>query len=306
MIVVAGSANTDLVARVTHQPEPGETLMAGDYAVHQGGKGANQAVAAARLGAAVRFVGAVGEDDFGQRIVDALQQDNIDTAHMRQVDGSSGLALITVDAQGENSIVVVPGANGRLGAMDVGTACVDADVVLAQLETSHVFVNAAVRAGRQAGAEVILNAAPATSLQALDMQAVDWLLVNAGEAAQLLNEHQAEDVAGVEQQARRLHQCHGVGVVVTLGADGALWLDRDGDCALVSGRCCDVVDTTGAGDTFAGAFACARAQGWDTAQATASAALAGSLSVQAAGARAGMPTRAQLARAMAEADGASW
>lgn len=300
MIVVAGSANTDLVARVAHHPEPGETLLAGDYAVHQGGKGANQAVAAARLGVPVRFVGAVGTDDFGHGIVEALDGEGIDTACVRRVDGNSGLALITVDTQGENSIVVVPGANGRLEAADVGTACADAQVVLVQLETPPAFINAALDAGRRAGAQTILNAAPAASLQTLDMQAVDWLLVNAGEAAQLLNESRADDVAGVERQARRLREQHDVGVVVTLGADGALWLGRDGASAREPGQRCDVVDTTGAGDTFAGAFACARARGHGVARATAMATRAGSLSVQGEGARVGMPTRAQLAAAMAE------
>ncbi|HET7313469.1 ribokinase [Salinisphaera sp.] len=299
MIVVAGSANTDLVARVSHHPEAGETLLAADYAVHQGGKGANQAVAAARLGAPVRFIGAAGDDDFGDQIVADLAAEGIDADGVQRFPGSSGLALITVDEAGENRIVVVPGANGELdGSRDMNGAMGGATVLLVQLETPIAFVNAALAAGRAAGAEVILNAAPAAPLKAFEMAAVDWLMVNAGEAAFLLGESEGASRDETADQAARLASQHNVGVIATLGADGALWVGDDGAQGHVPGRSCEVVDTTGAGDTFAGAFAAARLEGRPVEDAIRMAGVAASLAVGAAGARAGMPDRAAVRTAM--------
>ncbi len=299
MIVVAGSANIDLVAQVSHHLEPGETLIASGYAVHQGGKGANQAVAAARLGAPVRFIGAAGDDDFGDRIVADLAAEGIDADGVQRFPGSSGLALITVDEGGENQIVVVPGANGQLDASrDLAGAMGGATALLVQLETPPAFVNAALAAGHTAGAEVILNAAPASPLKAYEMTAVDWLMVNAGEAAFLLGETEGKTRNQTADQAERLATQYDVGVIVTLGADGALWIGRDGSQGHVPGRECTVVDTTGAGDTFAGAFAAARAEGQSVEDAIRMAGVAASLSVGAAGARAGMPDRAAVRAAM--------
>lgn len=300
MIVVAGSANIDLVARVAHQPAPGETLIAKNYAVHQGGKGANQAVAAARLGTPVRFIGAVGDDDFGRQILAGLTAEQIDTHSVCEVAGSSGLAMITVDDAGENSIVVVPGANGQLAAdapaLDTGFD--GARVALIQLETPPFFVDAALANAHHHGAEVVLNAAPAAPLEQFDMAHVDWLMVNAGEAAFVLGEAEGRDRAETEAHATTLVERYGVGVIVTLGGDGALWIERNGDAGHVPGRSCEVVDTTGAGDTFAGAFAHARADGLPVRAAIETAVVAGALSVGRAGARAGMPTQAELAEAM--------
>ncbi|MES1934856.1 ribokinase [Salinisphaera hydrothermalis] len=301
MIVVAGSANIDLVARVSHHPEPGETLMASGYAVHQGGKGANQAVAAARLGAPVRFLGAAGDDDFGNQIVANLTAEGIDADGVQRFPGSSGIALITVDNDGENRIVVVPGANGQLDdSRDLAGAMGGATAVLVQLETLTAFVNAALAAGHAAGAEVILNAAPAAPLKAFAMDAVDWLMVNAGEAAFVLGEREGATRDETADQARRLAKQYDIGVIVTLGADGALWIGRDGSQGHVPGRPTTVVDTTGAGDTFAGAFAAARAEGQSVEDAIRMAGVAASLSVGAAGARAGMPDRSAVRAAMGE------
>lgn len=295
MIVVAGSANTDLVARVSHHPEPGETLIASGYAVHQGGKGANQAVAAARLSAPVRFVGAVGDDDFGGQIVAGLADERIDTQAVQRLPGSSGLALITVDEAGENRIVVIPGANGALdGSLDLTHAMGGATAVLVQLETPALFVNAALAAGRAAGAEIILNAAPAAPLDDLDMAAVDWLMVNAGETAYLVDEAEGQTRAQTTNQARWLAERYDLDVITTLGADGALWARHDGSYGHIVGQDCEVVDTTGAGDTFAGAFAAARLDGRSIEAAVQFAIVAASLSVGQAGARAGMPDRAAV------------
>ncbi|GAB3686432.1 ribokinase [Salinisphaera aquimarina] len=299
MIVVAGSANTDLVAQVSHYPGAGETLIASDYAVYQGGKGANQAVAAARLGTPVRFIGAVGDDDFGDRILTGLVTEGVDVHAVRRCPGSSGLAMITVDQTGENRIVVVPGANGQLdGSGDLRPAMVGASALLVQLETSPGFVNAALAAGQAAGAEIILNAAPAASLAGFDTDAVDWLMVNAGEAAFLLGEAAGGTRSETADQARRLGAHYGFGVIVTLGADGALWVDRDGGDRHMPGRVCEVIDTTGAGDTFAGAFAAARIKGQSIADAIRWAGVAASLSVGQAGARTGMPDLASVRAAL--------
>src|SRR5699024_8155350 len=211
-------------------------------------------------GAPVRFVGAVGTDDFGDQILASLTTEGIDTAHVQRHSGSSGLALITVDAAGENQIVVIPGANGQLdGSRDLAGPMRGAAALLVQLETTPAFVNAALAAGRAAGVETILNAAPAAPLDVLVMADVDWLMVNAGEAAYLLGEEQSSTRADTHHQAQQLVSQHDVDVIVTLGADGVLWIRRNGENGHIPGRSCPVVDTAGAGDTFAGTFAAMRA-----------------------------------------------
>ncbi|WP_120097960.1 ribokinase [Salinisphaera sp. Q1T1-3] len=294
MIIVAGSANIDLVARVSHHPAPGETLTASDYAVHDGGKGANQAVAAARVGGDVRFIGAVGSDDFGTRIRETLDREHIDTRGLATVSGASGIALINVDDAGENCIVVVPGANATLETIDDTTLFTDARVVLTQLETPATFVNATLTAGRAAGAETILNAAPAVPLATYATEALDWLMVNAGEAAMIGDTDEPDDIDAAAALAARLSQRYDVGVVVTLGGNGALWHTTSGETGRVPATSVAVVDTTGAGDTFAGVFAAARAEERPVAEAVRRAVTAGGLSVGAAGARAGMPVQAAL------------
>lgn len=297
MITVVGSINIDLVASVAQAPEAGETTMASDYHVHHGGKGGNQAVAAARLGAPVRFVGAVGEDDFGTQLLEGLDSEGIDTQAIRRVPGSSGIALITVEDGGENRIIVVPGANGTLTDDTLSAQLFDdTDVVLVQLETPPVFVGAAIARAHASGAEVVLNAAPAAPLDAIDMTQVDWLMVNAGEAAFLLGETESRDRSGAEQHASALQAAYGTGIVITLGRHGVLWLDKNGEPGHTPAFATDVVDTTGAGDTFAGAFAVARMEQRSIDEAVERAAAAGALSVQHAGARSGMPRTDALAR----------
>ena len=296
MIIVAGSANIDLVAQVDHQPGPGETLIADGYAVHDGGKGANQAVAAARLGGRVRFVGAVGADDFGARIRDTFAAEAIDTSALATLGEASGIAMISVDRAGENCIIVVPGANGRLGAIeDTDTVFEGARVVLTQLETPPAFVNAALEAGRAQGAETMLNAAPATPLAPYALDALDWLIVNAAEAALIGEAAVPEHPESAQALAAELAETCALGVVITLGPNGAVWHGRDGDRGHVAGQPADVVDTTGAGDTFVGVFAWARSQGKPIREAVTWAVAAGSLSVEQAGARTGMPDRDTLA-----------
>lgn len=303
MITVVGSINIDLVASVKRAPDAGETTLASDYQVHHGGKGGNQAVAAARLGAPVRFIGAVGTDDFGAQLLDGLKNEGIDTDAIQRVPGSSGIALITVEHAGENRIIVVPGANGTLTDDALSADLFDeARVVLVQLETPPAFVAAAIARAHASGAEVVLNAAPAAPLDAIDMSQVDWLMVNAGEAAFLLSEKESQNRAGAEQHAAALQAAYGAGVVITLGKDGALWLDRHGDSGHTPAFATDVVDTTGAGDTFAGAFAVARMENRPINEAVRRASAAGALSVQRAGARSGMPSADALTARIEQAE----
>ncbi|MFO7545399.1 MAG: ribokinase [Trueperaceae bacterium] len=186
-VTVVGSANVDLVVRVPRHPAPGETVLGSAYQRHPGGKGANQAVAAARLGAEVRFVGRVGDDEFGARLRAALEADGIDTSALRQDPAPTGVAFIQVDEQGENAIVVAPGANHALTPADVDPASIEgADVVLLQLEIPLATVVEAARVARAAGAQVVLNAAPIAALPGAVWDFVDVLLVNESEAAGLL------------------------------------------------------------------------------------------------------------------------
>ena len=284
MIVVVGSVNRDLVARVEHHPAPGETVLGSGHENMPGGKGANQAVAAARLGSDVGFVGRVGSDDAGTALVAEFARDGVDTDHLVvDEDVPSGLASITVDDAGENSIVVSPGANGRVGAGDVaGAAAVlmAATVTLLQLEVPLDAVTAAAEA---ATGIVILNAAPAATLPDDLLRATDVLVVNRVELEALTG---SDDPVS----ARRLP----VPVtVVTLGPDGARVVRADSDASYPSPQVTPV-DTTGAGDTFCGALASGLDKGLSLDASVRRAVVAGSLAVTAIGARSGMPTNAEL------------
>ena len=284
MIVVVGSVNRDLVARVEHHPAPGETVLGSGHENMPGGKGANQAVAAARLGSDVVFVGRVGSDDAGTALVAEFARDGVDTDHLVvDEDVPSGLAIITVDDAGENSIVVSPGANGRVGAGDVaGAAAVlmAATVTLLQLEAPLDAVTAAAEA---ATGIVILNAAPAATLPDDLLRATDVLVVNRVELEALTG---SDDPVS----ARRLP----VPVtVVTLGPDGARVVRADSDASYPSPQVTPV-DTTGAGDTFCGALASGLDKGLSLDASVRRAVVAGSLAVTAIGARSGMPTNAEL------------
>ncbi|WP_200210482.1 ribokinase [Micromonospora coerulea] len=256
-IAVVGSANLDLVVTTPQLPRPGETVLGEGFATVPGGKGANQAVAAARAGAACAFIGAVGQDDFGRVLRDRLAGAGVDVRGLREVPGPSGVALIAVDGTAENFIVVAPGANGELSELDdadQGTIAA-ADVLLAQLE---VPLPAVFRAGgwaRAAGTTVVLNAAPARPLPAELLDLVDVLVVN---------EHEAAVVAGVPggDPAPLLDALLSLvpRVVMTLGARGAAYADRQGVRLEVPAPRIDAVDTTGAGDAFTGALAVAWAE----------------------------------------------
>jgi len=244
-VCVVGSANLDLVASTERLPGPGETVMGQDYAEHPGGKGLNQAVGAARSGARTAFVGAVGDDDAGRRLLGVMAADGIDAAHVAVRAGTpTGRALIGVSSRGENSIIVVPGANANV-AVD---ALPQAAVVLAQLEVPLDAVRSALQLAREAGATTVLNPAPAAPLPADVLGLCDVVVPN---------EHEVELLGGVDALL-------GLGaraVVVTLGSRGAELHTAQGTVA-VAPFTVDTVDTTAAGDTFCGAL-CARLAGGD-------------------------------------------
>ncbi|TEU01790.1 MAG: ribokinase, partial [Dehalococcoidia bacterium] len=262
-IVVVGSSNTDMVVKTPHIPAPGETVLGGEFLMAAGGKGANQAVAAARLGAEVTLVARVGRDVFGEQAQAGFRREGLDTRYVvTDPQAASGVALIFVDAGGENSIAVAPGANARLSPDDARRAreaIEAADVLLLQLEIPPETVLAAVETAHRAGVRVILNPAPAPpqSLPADLLACVDVLTPNESEAS-LLTGTQVVDTDDAEQAARRLLE-QGVGaVIVTLGARGALVVTPAGQ-QLVPSFPVDVVDTTAAGDAFNGGLAVALA-----------------------------------------------
>lgn len=293
MIIVIGSINMDMVATLGHHPAPGETVLANEYAQYHGGKGANQAVAAARVGAEVRMIGAVGNDAFADQLVNELYREHIDIDSLQYADCNSGLAMISVDKEGENRIVVVSGANATLLPQSICAANFsDASIVLLQLEIPFQTVRRAATIAHDAGATVVLNAAPASRLQAQDLALIDWLLVNAGEAAHLLGEEPAESLAGAQLQADALGNA-GPSVLITLGGEGVVW--RHGsESGHIAALTAEIVDSTGAGDAFAGVFVQSLDAGWPIRDCLQRANAAGALAVERIGARDSLPTGDQL------------
>lgn len=284
MIAVVGSVNWDQVLHVDHHPVPGETVIALGHETMPGGKGGNQAVAAARLGGDVVFIGRVGDDDAGTALVEEFRAEGVDTTNLTvDADGPTGLAVIILDAGGENSIVVSSGVNGKLSPDDVSRAeavLMAATVTLLQLE---IPIETSTAAAQASEGIVVLNAAPTTDLPVALLDAVDVLVVNSVELEALTGS--TDPVA-----ARQI----GVAVtIVTLGADGARVIRADSDQTFPTPRV-DVVDTTGAGDTFCGALAAGLDEGRTLEESVQRAVIAGALSVRAVGARSGMPTKAQV------------
>jgi ribokinase len=298
-IVVVGSSNTDMVVQVRHLPAPGETVLGGAFVMAAGGKGANQAVAAARLGAQVTFVARVGQDVFGERALAGFEREGISTQHIiADPEAASGVALITVDSAGENSITVAPGANARLSPEDVEgarAAIKDADVLLLQLEVPLETVQTAAELAHQAGVRVILNPAPAPAspLPPTLLAYVDVLTPNEKEASDLVGASESP-----EKAARGLLQ-HGVGaVVITLGARGAL-IAVPQDEQHVAGFAVEAVDTTAAGDAFNGGLAVALAEGQPLAEAVRFANACGALATTRLGAQPSLPTEDEVAALLA-------
>jgi ribokinase len=300
-VAVVGSLNMDLVARSPRIPQPGETIIGGDYKNVPGGKGANQAVAAARLGARVSMVGRIGRDAFGDQILGDLAADGVDTSFVLQEEGMpTGVALIVVDDAGQNSIVVASGANMRLSPADVDaatTAIADADALLLQLESPLETVIRAAEVARDHGVTVTLNPAPARVLPVQLLAAVDVLIPNESETA-LLTGMPVDSQGQAEAAAAALLQL-GVGaVVLTLGSRGAL-LAQQGNRQLVPAFQVQPVDTTAAGDAFVAALAVALAEDLGIADAVRWANAAGALATTVLGAQPSLPSRAAVEQLLA-------
>jgi len=295
-VVVVGSVNMDVAVRTARLPKPGETLLAESVLRSGGGKGANQAVAAARAGgASTAMIGAVGRDADGSTLLADLARDGIDVSGIRQLDAHpTGVALITIDAEAENTIVVAAGANAAVELADADRETIrKADVVLAQLEIPQAVV-AEAAATRRPGARFVLNAAPAAPLEPTLVEQVDVLVVN---------EHEAVELAQLTDLDAALHRLLDdvPTVLVTLGADGARLLTRDGGDVRVAAPRVAATDTVAAGDTFCGVFAAALAAGLDERVSLERACAAASLAVQRTGAQASVPTTDEV-DAQARAD----
>ncbi|WAZ21081.1 ribokinase [Streptomyces cinnabarinus] len=288
-IAVLGSTNMDLVAFVAKAPQHGETVTGREFRTIPGGKGANQAVAAARAGATVSMIGAVGNDSFGTRLRSTLEHSGVETDHLRTTEGSSGTAHIVVDDEGGNAIVVIPAANGTVDHLAPGDEglIASADALLLQLEIPLAAVLAGAEAARAHGVRTVLTPAPAQPLPLELLNATDLLLPN---------EHEATTLTGrTDPGAAALALLEEVPeVVVTLGAAGSLYAARGAEPIVVPAPQVTAVDTTGAGDTFAGTLAVALTEGRPMPDALAWAAAAAALSVQRAGASESMPYRSEI------------
>ncbi|MEJ5252840.1 MAG: ribokinase [Chthonomonadetes bacterium] len=295
-VVVVGSANMDMVVRAPRIPRPGETVVGSQFVMVPGGKGANQAVAAARLGAHVTFVARVGNDLFGDHNLEGYQQEGIDCRFIvRDEESPSGVALIAVDAQGQNAIVVAPGANMRLTPEDVERAeeaIAKADVVLAQLEVPIPTVIRTAELARKHGKRMILNPAPAPAqpLPAELLRHVDILTPNESEAQSLCK---APDYSSPEAMGQALRALGVPVVIITLGGEGVLVQDESG-MRRMPAYPVKAIDTTAAGDAFAGALAVALAEGKGVDQAVQFAQRVAGLSVTRLGAQPSLPYRAEV------------
>jgi len=303
-IVVVGSINMDLVARTPRIPLAGQTLIGTDFTTTPGGKGANQAVAVARLGYPVSMVGMVGaacegsQDVFGQALLDNLAAAGVRTEAVERVAGPSGVAPILVADNGENSIVVVPGANGKVDCafIDRQAALIrSAGMVLCQLELPLATVSHVLALCAEAGVPVMLDPAPAAPLPEETWSQVAWFTPNETEAALYLGENLKSEDGAKRLLARGLR-----GVVLKRGAQGAYVAVAGGQAAWVRPLKVEAVDTVGAGDCFNGAFAVALLEGRDPWMAARSASAAAAISVTRRGAQASMPSRAEVESFLAE------
>lgn len=295
-ILTIGSLNMDLVVRVDRHPAPGETVLGGAYQTFAGGKGGNQAVAAAKAGGDVQFVGCVGSDEFGQQLRAGLQSVGVDVSAVAQVDGPSGIALIVVDRQGQNRIVVSPGANFQMlpDRLDE-SAIVAANLLLLQLEIPLETVETVISLASKAQTPILLNPAPAQLLPPALLQQVAYLVVNESEAALLTQQSldAIRDRYSAEAAARQLTELGVARVVVTLGSQGVVWFDGR-TAGWMPALAVEVVDTTGAGDAFCGALAVRLGEGAKLPEAIAFANAAGAVAVSTMGAQASLGDRAAI------------
>jgi ribokinase len=291
-VFVLGSINQDFVLKVERRPNPGETVTNAELSTHNGGKGANQAAAAARLGASVTFLGRVGDDEFGEPLVRALQEKGIDTSLVEQVSGrSTGAAFITVTPDGENAITGAPGANRSLTPEDADAASEkvrDARVLVAQMEIPVETVLRAVEVAAAGGTRALVNLAPTFEVPRELLERLDPLVVNEHEAAFLLGA-EVEGVEGALSAAPELLSLGPHSAVITVGEAGAVFASGESTGHLPAPRV-DVVDTTGAGDAFVGALAARLARDASLEEAVAYAVRAGAAAVTKEGAQGALPT----------------
>ena len=299
-VCVVGSLNMDLVVKAPRTPRIGETVTGGTFGTYPGGKGANQAVAASRLGAQVAMVGAVGSDAFGRQLLDGLRRDGVDVAHVRtEPDAATGVALLTVDGEGHNSIVVASGANLRVTAADVEGArerIAEAQVVLLQLEIPLDPVIAAARLGHTGGALVCLDPAPAAPVPDQLCTLVDVIDPNEIEA-QVLTGIEVRSAAQAARAAEVLHARGPRVVVIKMGEKGAYYLSGDGGDHVPAAPV-RAVDTTAAGDAFAAALGVALGEGRALPEAVTFATWTAGLKVTRMGAQPSMPRRVEVDEAM--------
>jgi len=294
---VLASFNMDLVMRTARRPEPGETLQ-GEFAMYLGGKGFNQAVAARRLGAEVRVIGRLGDDEFGRQFLSALDREGIERAHVSlDPDLGTGVAAIVVDQRGENAIIQAPRANRRVSIEDIRRARPAFDgaaAALLQLETSDEGAVAFAREARTRGTRVILNPAPAAPVGSELLALADVIVANEVEAAAA-----AKTSIDARDAARRLAAMHGADVIVTLGTDGA-FAACGGKELHCPAHLVDAIDTVGAGDAFCAALAVALAEGAPTFEAVRFANAAGALATTRHGAEPSMPHRDEIETLLAK------
>lgn len=302
-IVVVGSINIDLVARAERIPLLGETVHSNDFQMHPGGKGANQAVAAARLGYQVRMIGRVGTDTFGEELRAQLVRNGVDVSGVRASNGPSGVAVIAVAPNGDNAIVVTPGANGLVTPKDIddnGEAIRDAGIVLTQLEIPLETIQHLATLCNRTNVPLILDPSPARELPKELLCNVSWLTPNETEIVCCVpeikigaNPEPTEIVAALLKQSK--------GVVLKMGSRGAYLATRDGDCHHVNAFRVDPVDTTAAGDAFNGAFAVGLMLGKSPFESARFAAAAAAVSVTRVGAQPSMPTMDEVNRLLSRA-----
>ena len=261
-VIVFGSINVDIALQVDHLPVPGETVLTGGYEVVPGGKGCNQAVAAGKLGADVRMVGAIGDDAWASIPMQAMEAAGVDTQDVRIVGSPTALAAVMVADDGENSIIVASGANKEVRATQLSDVRAD-DVLVCQMEVLFDETADALLKAKAAGATTVLNLAPFGLLPERARGAVDYWLVNALEGEALAGEVELPAFFDPGSVAGRLAERMGATVIMTLGGEGAIAVDPKGSGCQVSALPVDIVDTTGAGDAFTGGFAAALARGDD-------------------------------------------
>lgn len=295
-IIVVGSANTDMVIKTNNFPLPGETILGGEFFMFPGGKGANQAVSASRLGGKVTFIAKVGDDVFGKQALQQFKQEGICTDYIvSDTKHPSGVALITVDGKGENTIVVAQGSNGTLSPDDLRQAereFEQAEILLMQLEIPMQTVMHAAKLANLHGKKVILNPAPATPLPAELFSNIYIITPNKSET-ETLTGIKITTMESVEAAAQKIRDMGVTHVVITLGAEGAYILNKDGGRHIATPRV-KAIDSTAAGDVFNGALAVAISEGQELNQAVLFANRAAALSVTKMGAQASAPFRIEL------------